>query len=59
MFVNQKKLGPLHDDVPPFTFVLGTVGEGDFFFTPNKFWQGLVIRIFGLYFLGTLGDALI
>ena len=37
VFVNQKKLGPLHDDVPPFTFVLGTVGEGDFFLLPTNF----------------------
>jgi len=28
------------------------------FFTPNNFWQAPTTRIFGLYFFGTLGDAL-
>ena len=27
------------------------------FFTPNNFWQAPTTRIFGLYFLGTLGDV--
>ena len=28
------------------------------FSTPSKFWHGSITRILGLYFLGTLGDAL-
>ena len=38
--------------------LLGTVGCGSFF-TPNSFWQSPKITILDIYFLGTLGDALV